>query len=46
VLDLSALGLGQQPVRFVLNALVVNAAMHCGEVSCLKGIQGLKGYPM
>lgn len=45
-LDLSALGLGEQTVAFVLNALVVNAAMHCGETSCLKGIQGLKGYPM
>ena len=45
-LDLSALGLGQQPVSFILNALVVNAAMHCGETSCLKGMQGLKGYPM
>ena len=45
-LDLSVLGLGQQPVAFILNALVVNAAMHCGETSCLKGLQGLKGYPM
>ena len=45
-LDLSALGLGQQPVSYILNALVVNAAMHCGETSCLKGIQGLKGYPL
>ncbi len=44
-LDLSALGLGQQPVTFILNALVINAAMHCGETSCLKGLQGLKGYP-
>jgi hypothetical protein len=45
-LDLSALGVGQQPVTFILNALVVNAAMHTGEISCLKGMQGLKGYPM
>ncbi len=45
-IDLSAAGLGQQSVAFILNALVVNAAMHCGETSCLKGIQGLKGYPM
>jgi len=44
-LDLSALGLGEKPASFILNALVVNAAMHCGEISCLKGIQGLKGYP-
>ena len=45
-LDLTVIGLGQQPVSFILNALVVNAAMHCGETSCLKGIQGLKGYPI
>ena len=32
--------------RKLLNALVVNAAMHTGEISCVKGIQGLKGYPM
>jgi hypothetical protein len=44
-LDLSALGFGQQSVLFVLTALLVNAAMHCGEISCLKGLQGLKGYP-
>ena len=44
-LDLSALGLGQQSVMFVLTALLVNASMHCGEISCLKGLQGLKGYP-
>jgi hypothetical protein len=45
-LDLSKLGLGEQPVSFILNALVANAAMHCGEISCLKGLQGQKGYPM
>ncbi|HSB42888.1 MAG TPA: DinB family protein [Methylomirabilota bacterium] len=45
-LDLSKLGLGEQPASFILNALVANAAMHCGEISCLKGIQGQKGYPM
>jgi hypothetical protein len=44
-LDLSALGLGQQSVLFVLTALLINASMHCGEISCLKGLQGLKGYP-
>ena len=46
LLDLSNLGLGEQPASFILNALVVNAAMHCGEISCLKGLQGQKGYPM
>jgi len=45
-LDLSKLGLGDQPASFILNAIVANAAMHCGEISCLKGLQGQKGYPM
>jgi hypothetical protein len=45
-IDLSKLGLGEKPATFLLNALVANAAMHCGEISCLKGIQGQKGYPM
>ncbi len=45
-LDLRALGLGEQSVLFALTALLGNAAMHCGEISCLKGLQGLKGYPV
>lgn len=44
--DLSAFGFGQQPMFFVLNALLANVSLHCGEISCLKGIQGLKGYPV
>jgi hypothetical protein len=44
--DLTAVGFGQQTVLFVLAAVVVNASMHCGEISCLKGLQGLKGYPI
>ncbi len=44
--DLSAVGVGQQSVLFVLRALLTNASLHCGEISCLKGLQGLKGYPM
>ena len=46
-IDLSAIGLGQQTVAFVLNAgWVFNANMHCGEIACLKGLQGAKGYPV
>ena len=46
-LDLSAVGLGQQPASFILNAgWVANVSMHTGEISCLKGLQGAKGYPM
>ena len=45
-LDLSAVGLGQQTVAYVLNAgWISNPNLHCGEISCLKGLQGAKGYP-
>ena len=43
--DLSALGLGQMPVKqLLLRALLGNTLTHCGEISCLKGLQGVKGY--
>jgi len=45
-LDLSAFGLGERTVVFVLTIVVLNASLHCGEISCLKGLQGLKGYPI
>ncbi len=45
-LDLTRLGLGNQTVGFMLGALVLNAHVHTGEISCLKGLQGLKGYPI
>jgi len=32
-------------VEFLLNNLLYNAAAHCGEIACLKGLQGAKGYP-
>ena len=44
--DLSMIGLGTQTVGYVANALLLNAAWHCGEISCLKGLQGEKGYPI
>jgi hypothetical protein len=45
-LDLSAFGLGEQTVGWMLNnAVVGHVSNHCGEVSCLKGLQGVKGYP-
>jgi hypothetical protein len=43
-IDLSAFGFGVQTVEYVLNNLHINAAAHCGEISCLKGLQGAKGY--
>lgn len=43
-LDLSAFGVGQQTVRWVLNNAVWHLGAHCGEISCLKGLQGVRGY--
>ena len=44
--DMSALGSGQMSVASILDGMVIG---HChdimGEISALKGIQGLKGYP-
>ncbi len=38
--------MGEQTVAFILNAVVIGH-MHdfTGEISCLKGLQGLQGYP-
>lgn len=44
--DASAIGLGQQTVGSLVSGLLLNAAWHCGEISCLKGQQGEKGYPI
>jgi DinB superfamily len=33
------------PARW-LSVLIIHSATHCGEISCLKGLQDLKGYPM
>jgi hypothetical protein len=45
--DLAAVGLGQMPVKqLLLRGLLGNALTHCGEISCLKGLQGAKGYPV
>jgi hypothetical protein len=43
--DLSALGLGQSTLGYVLiNGILGNALTHCGEISCLKGLQSARGY--
>lgn len=44
-LDLSAVGLGQQTVGSFLSILIFNIHTHTGEIACLKGLQGLQGYP-
>jgi hypothetical protein len=43
--DFSALNFGEQPVSALINQVVTNCAAHCGEISAVKGLQGLKGYP-
>jgi len=45
-MDLSQFGFGQQTALFVMNALLANVSLHTGEISCLKGLQGRKGYPV
>jgi hypothetical protein len=45
-IDLFALGLGKSTVGYILiNGILGNAFSHCGEISCLKGLQGVHGYP-
>jgi hypothetical protein len=46
-LDLSGLGMGQVTLAWVLSRLVLGHVDNiCGEISCLKGIEGLRGYPV
>lgn len=44
--DLSAVGLGQHTVASLLSTALSNSQWHCGEIACLKGLQGVKGYPV
>ena len=44
--DLAALGLGPSTVGYVINnGILGNGFTHCGEIACLKGLQGKRGYP-
>lgn len=45
-LELSGVGLGQDTLGWMLSRQVVGHADNiAGEISCLKGLQGLQGYP-
>ena len=45
-LDLSSYDLGKQSLAWVISMIaVVHPSNHCGEISCIKGTQGAKGYP-
>ena len=43
--DLAVLGLGTQTVHWIVsNVVVAHAHAHRGEIACLKGLQGMRGY--
>ena len=45
-MDLSGMGMGQQPLNwFLTNITAAHVTMHTGEIACLKGLQGSRGYP-
>lgn len=45
-LDLNSVGLGTQTLGWGWNRLIVGHVDNlCGEISCLKGLQGSRGYP-
>lgn len=45
-LDLSGLGIPNRTVGQLFNGgILSNVLLHTGEIACLKGLQGLKGYP-
>jgi hypothetical protein len=45
-MDLSGLGLGPQTVASTLTLLLLNhIGTETGEIACLKGLQGARGYP-
>lgn len=45
-IDLTQAGFDHKPVHWVFNALVISHLNNMiGEISCLKGIQGTRGYP-
>ena len=43
--DLSDWGRGEQPKTFLLDLFILDCGAHTGEISAIKGVQGLKGYP-
>lgn len=45
-IDLTNMGLGKRTLAWLISTLgVTHPASHAGEISCLKGLQGAKGYP-
>ncbi len=47
VVDFSNVGMGQVTRAWVFSRLVIGHTDNlCGEISCLKGLQGMQGYPI
>jgi DinB superfamily len=45
-LDMTSMGMGKQNVGWAFGMLIIGHANNlAGEISALKGVQGLKGYP-
>lgn len=44
-IDLSSWGMGNQPTTFLLDVMLMDTSVHTGEISAVKGLQGLQGYP-
>ena len=45
-IDMSGFGMGEQPLATLVAGIVPqHINNHLGEISCLKGLQGAKGYP-
>jgi uncharacterized damage-inducible protein DinB len=43
-IDLTAMGYGMQSVGSILTTVMHNTLAHAGEIACVKGLQGLKGF--
>jgi hypothetical protein len=46
IIDLTSIGFGQMPRAALITIALQNIYTHTGEISTLKGLQGLKGYPI
>lgn len=44
-IDMSDYGLGKMTWGGLLNLMVIHLGWHTGEISAMKGLQGLQGYP-
>ncbi|NOG36690.1 MAG: hypothetical protein HND44_19295 [Chloroflexi bacterium] len=43
--DMSEMGFGMVPTTAIFMLALSNGCLHCGEISAIKGFQGLPGYP-